>query len=346
MPKGLLNYYRFTELDQKRHPFVSRVLSGLSSNKIKKELEEIGQTKLTKKISSWVSDYNSVGKRTIFVWQWISFVVPLITLKEIDSEDRDSVIETKIYILSLITYFLNDIADNLKSKKLLMAVSTIFLGNHSSIKIESFNREERKIVSLAKKHWLKAITMIKEYPLHKDFEDIFQYDLLKVISANLHDYLSVKEKFFLNEDELYSITPYTIAAMPCLDIDLMTCPRFNKEELGLLREFILNYQKAMRLSNWLATWEREIIEGDFTSLVVQRSLNKKIITDKEISTKKKLAIGKIKKSDIEKEILKEWDGYYKEINSSTKKIKSLDLAHFVESLEKIISLELASKGYR
>ena len=107
-----------------------------------------------------------------------------------------------------------------------------------------------------------------------------------------------------------------------------------------------------RIGNWLSTWEREIRENDFTSGVFAYAIDTDVITVDDLTKEDKFKIvNKIKKVQIEKKLLKEWEDNYlliKKLGKKilAKKIQGFNLNKSLQKLEKFIIFHLTSKGYK
>jgi hypothetical protein len=63
-------------------------------------------------------------------------------------------------------------------------------------------------------------------------------------------------------------SPYNMGMVAAGMIDLMASPIFNKNELGVFREFLIKGQRMGRIGNLISTYERELNEKDVTNEIM------------------------------------------------------------------------------
>jgi geranylgeranyl pyrophosphate synthase len=108
-----------------------------------------------------------------------------------------------------------------------------------------------------------------------------------------------------------------------------------------------------RIANWIATWEREVKENDFTSGVFAYALKNNAISLELLQDNKGKnvykIINKIKKSKAEAYFLREWEKLYNEVNSLikilNKKDKSLEASRLLQTIKKLTFLHLINKKF-
>ncbi len=102
-----------------------------------------------------------------------------------------------------------------------------------------------------------------------------------------------------------------------------------------------------RIGNWLTTWEREVKEQDFTSILIPYSLRKSIISKEDVTSSRiEDLIVKIKNSDARKEILKEWENLYKEADKKGKRISSIDNDFILGKFEYLLTMHFITENLK
>jgi len=139
-----------------------------------------------------------------------------------------------------------------------------------------------------------------------------------------------------------------------LDLDLMCSKqKIEFEKMGVLRECGLILQQMGRIGNWLSTWEREVLEKDFTGGLVATALKEGIISfslfRKSFSNlrERKEIIFKIKSAYLEKRFLQKWENLYLKIKREyTKRSKLISIPRVLKNFEFLLSMHLLSRGYK
>lgn len=342
---SLFEYYGFTKKDERKYPVISRILKQLTPERIRKEIEVIQRVKLPPELQKWVKEYEKVGERNEFLWKWIYKISEVTHLSCISKKYAKSLRNIKFFI-SMLIILLDDVADKIKNKKLLNGFSKI-LFKQTYIIYNQLNLKEKNYIELAIKLWGDIIERIKKYPRFNEFENTFKDELVQIFNGMKFAYLVHKKPHLINKRNYWLYFPHSMQVIMYSTFDLMCSPKFDFQELKQLKEILLQAQKMARIGNWTITWEKEIKENDYTSGVFAYGMDEKIITPNDLKKENKLEIIKrIKSSNIENELLKEWEESCYEIKLLNEKIKSVNIKRLLSALEKLLILELSSKYYK
>ncbi|MDF1498721.1 MAG: hypothetical protein P1P85_05230 [Patescibacteria group bacterium] len=326
-----------------------QILEKITPEIKEKEIEKINNLKLPKELRKWVDEYKKVGgERDDFIWKWTYFGMHLYTLSSVRKTDIEDVCILKT-INIIIDVLVDDIID--KRKNICMLEEAIncfsFEKNGTNFNKKKFDKEDLRYLSLVKDAWDYIERKIKKYPRYKEFKDIYIFDYRQFINSLRFSYLVLKNLYIINKTEFYIYQPANMFAMISMDIDLMNSPMFNINELGKMREVSWYSQEVLRIGNWISTWEREVRDADFTSGVFAYAIDSGFIKYNDLQKgKEKDIIKKIKNSKAEDELLKEWEWYYKKIESFDDKIKSVDVKKINKGLKKFLIMHLTSIGYK
>src|SRR5436190_1699888 len=167
---------------------------------------DIKSTEFSPYLEHWVEDYEKVGQRGRFLWQWCIKGLNLTTLPSVPAKLRDHVIETKMLSI-LYGTLIDDIADREQDREML-----------------------EMAIRLGTDEWL--------------------LDRLSMWNGRRKDYLEMIARFW--------------------------------EELGIAREIFWHAQRMGRIGNMLTTWEREVLDRDFTSGVFAHSLARGILAPADL----------------------------------------------------------------
>lgn len=323
---------------------VERILRQLTPQRVEKEIEAIQKIRIPKDLQRWVDEYKKVGKRDDFIWKMF------LRTKECNciltpTSYKNSLKKTR-FLITMFVVLLDDIADKNPNKNLfneLLKVPSV----NSEIKFNKLNQNEIKYLKFIIKVWHQINKLIKKFPLHKKFEEIFLYDIDQIINAMEYDYLINKSHYLINKTESWLYCSHTMKFITIISLNLMCLPNFDLSELGVIREIAWQIQKMARIGNWISTWEREIKEKDFTSGVFAYAISLNVINVHELENiNVSEIIKRIKKSKVENELLKLWEYCYDKISKIDKKIKTVEIKKVLHYLENLLMLEIISKEYK
>ncbi len=326
---------------------IEKILKQLTPERIKKEIDEIQKIKLRPELKRWIKEYEKVGERSSFIWKWTYLGMKRVTLPSVVKKYRKSVwiIKTISIILNVL---IDDLADKRKNKKLL-EVALIICSPWTDVQINfsEFLQKDKDYLDLIEKLWKFLNRTIKTYPRYKEFKEFFLYDYQQFLNSMKYSYLINKNPHSINSTECEIYSAHNMQVIIALTIDLMCSSRFNNRELGVFREIGWKAQHMGRIGNSITTWGREVHENDFSSEIFAYSIEKGIVSIKDLEKgNKEKFIKKIKKSNTEKYFLKRWEEYYNDIEKLSKKIKSINVKKLLLGLESLMIMHLSSKGLK
>jgi len=111
-------------------------------------------------------------------------------------------------------------------------------------------------------------------------------------------------------------------------LDLMCSTDFDSKELPKIRKIFYFAQKMARIGNAINTYPKEVIERDVSSDMILDSLEKGTITfDEILGSKTQQLLDSISLQENEYDM--KWSEMLIQIRGLCKKIKSIDLSHYV-----------------
>lgn len=319
------------------------ILKSITPEVKKRETEKIQKIKLPAELQKWVKEYEKAGgerdkKIWLFVYKIIKDFFPFVAC---DKQYSKSLNETK-FLFTMFVIIIDDIADKKKDEELLNEIfKLIFYDNYTKSKdLEKLPLFVLYIIEHIKRE-------IKKYPFFEDFKELFYFEIIQIFNSMKFAVLVDKYPFVINKIDYRAYFPCTMQVMAYGMLELMCTPnKLSLKELTEIRSFFSVVQNMTRIGNWISTWEREIYEEDFTSLIFAYAIDYNItdVSDLKRNNKSKI-IRKIKESNIEKKLIEEWKDYYQEIcnNKKTKK-KWINTEDFLTKIEKLLVLQVATKS--
>lgn len=323
---------------------INKILNKLKSKDIDNEVKIIENLKLPKNIEKWVREYEKVGEREYFIWQWLYKMFPIIQIPVAQERHKESLLEMKI-LITMFVIQLDDAADKEQKWKLLQELLKIIRGDE--IEIKKLSLKDQKYLLFTKKLWSYIDKEVRKYPYYKELKKILYYDLNQVINGMEYACLVNKNFYLINKTEYWLYLPHNMTFMVYLTVDLMCSNEKIIKKIGLIREIMWESQKIGRISNWVTTWQREIEDRDFTSGVFAYAIEKNVLDPDQLKTlSKNKIIDKIKKSNIEKDLLNELEISYNIIKYNKKRISPINIDNFISGLEYLLLVDLVSRGYK
>jgi len=323
-------------------PVVDKIFKQLTPERIKQEVEAIQNVELPEELQKWVDEYNKVGDRDPFIWKCVYKFASYGTLPCVMEKYQESAYEIKI-IGMLFVALADDLADKYRNKELLDEILRIPFNQNFQIP-KSFSLDHQQYLQSAQKIWGFLQQSIRRCPYYNNYEKLFEFDYNQVFNSLKYGYLVSQNIHLLNMEESYAYLPYNMQVFVNATIDLMCIKTFDITESRGLREIIRNVQIMARISNCLGTWERELGDNDFSSLIFVHALQNDIITLEELQEKNEKAIKeKISYSNCEGYLFSEWEKYYKKAEILGRNIHSVDIPQYLKGFEEVLKMYIINQ---
>ena len=277
------------------------------------------------KLSSTLKIYKRVGKRNIFLFDWLLYMWENLSFSSVSPSyiAKLAILKTKIAILDTLW---DDLADS-SDKKFTVILNEIEKMLEQREFIEKANLTDVQI------NYLDAILeiyddimeAISNLPRYAEFQDIIKWDFRQLNNSMQFAHLinMYPEVDNIVENRVYG--HHSMTVMICGMIDLMASPKFNTEELHSIRKILYVSQQMSRIGNMVNTYPREAVKNDISSEVATIALEKKLIKQNTEPEKKLKVL-----SGLLKEFDDLWLDYYNEIKKAGKYVKSVDMKQFLE----------------
>jgi len=343
--ESLLSYYNISKTERKKYPVITNILRELTPMEIKNRIKKAKEIELPIELQKWTKAYKKVGVRDDFTWKRTFRHSGLVNLSDVVLVEDQKFLQNTKFFMFMFIILLDDVADILQNKKLLNEILKIPF-EEKYIEFNKLNKKEKEYLKFTVKVWKKLNKRIKACPRYKEFKEMLEYNIRQLLYGRMYGYVINKKPFLINKTECRSYLPASVCSMQVLSnfiIDFMYSDSLLTEEFGKIREVVWRAQEMTRRGNWTSGWTREIKENDFTNGVLAYAIDADIVNVNDLRKKNKEEImRKIKNSEIEKNLLKEWEENYQEINKMIGKIKKANIKKYLSGIEKLLILVLIS----
>jgi hypothetical protein len=302
---------------------------------------------LSADFQSWADRYAQIGRghRGQYLWQWCLHGLEAITLSCVEPSLVATLCDTKLMAV-MYGVLLDDVADCDRDAaflgRLTLASKDAALRNFSDLAPQ--RRAYAEFTCTLWDAWRERIAVC---PRSADFTELLDYDSDQVLNTLRYSYLVNADLRLINiaEHDLYS--PHNMQMMTFATTDLMCSPGFDPAELGALRQAVWHAQCMGRIGNLVSTWERELTDGDFTSGVFARLREAGRAAGREPAFDNHDAIRTaVRAGNVEDYFLRQWTEHRRCVQAMVPQVRSVDLRRLLSGLDRLIHMELASRGLK
>jgi hypothetical protein len=309
---------------------------------LEREREKIRETRLRPDVRTWVDEYSRLGRRPMYLWQWCQRGVQAVTLPCVPPEMRGPLCDAKV-LAGMLNVLLDDVTDQQRNGDLLKELLRISAGGTPDL--TAFDTVDREYGEFTFRVWREFWARVEEYPCFHVFRDLLCYDLEQLFNTVRYSELVNRNLCLLNlvEHDLYS--PHGMMITAFATMDLMCAPGFRIEELGRLRQTLWHAEWMARIGNLVTTWQREIADGDFTSGVFARAVvHGELGIDDLVPAQAERIRSVIAHGDYEGHYLRRWRYHRRQIRRMRPVLSCVDVDAIIRGLQRLLQMELASRG--
>lgn len=316
----------------------------ISNEELSSIVSDIKQVQFSPYLQDWIKAYESVGQRGRFLWQWCLKGVRLTTLPNVDPALRDHVIETKMLSIFFGT-LIDDIADREQDREMLQMAVGAPSEYWPVERLELWNGRRRAYLEMISGLWTELWNRCKTYPRFEAFEQLLKFDNDQILNAMRYALLANQCPGMLNvvEHDLYQ--PNNMQIMFMGTLDLCASPDFNQDELGITREVFWHAQRMGRIGNMITTWEREVLDRDFTSGIFAFAVHRGFLSASDLrSLPAHEIMSLLEEHDCQEHFIREWKHHRNQMERKARRVRSIDLIPYLRAFEALIKLHLGSRG--
>ena len=306
--------------------------------------EDIRKVEFSPYLLKWIEAYESAGQRGRFLWQWCLRGVDLTTLPCVLPELRQHVIETKMLSI-LFGTLIDDIADREQDREMLEMAISMASDDWSEERLELWDSRRRTGLEVIARIWSEVWSRCKIYPRFVEYEQLLRFDNAQILNAMRFALLVNQRPSLLNvlEHDLYQPHNMQIMFMPSLD--LTASPAFNLDDLGHAREVFWHAQRMGRIGNMITTWEREVLDRDFTSGIFAHAIHNKVLNADDLRNLPAHEIMSLLESaECQEQFVREWTHHRDQMALKIRNVRSVDLSPYLQGFQELIKFHLGSRG--
>ncbi|WP_458205674.1 hypothetical protein [Haladaptatus sp. NG-SE-30] len=311
-------------------------------------LAHIEVTTLPNPVAELADEYEEVvGERDRFLWEWIYTLFPSFTLSCVPMEHAETA-RTQKTILTMFVTLLDDLVEMGHDRETFdEACQVPYRSDSVNLDREGVNVEQLQFIQRV---WDVFEREIETAPNHDEYRDIFDCDLRQTLTAIDYSYVVNEHVEIANMTGIEHYDPHNMLMFPYADVDLLFSPSFDTDDLATVRSVIWELQPMARIGNWTTTWERELLEGDYTAGPIIYGLENGIISTDDLDPNDEDAIARvaatIKEHGIEERFIAEWQRRYDAVTSRNTRAKSVDIDSLVDGMRTVLAYQLAARGQK
>jgi hypothetical protein len=295
-------------------------------------------------LQRWLRAYQRVGERGLYLWKWCLYGIELTTLPCVAASLRGANGEAK-FLAAMVNVLVDDVSDKAGNARLLAALLRRLQGG--PLELADLSRGEREYARLTARVWTAVWREVERFPRYAEFKELLEYDFAQLFNTVRYSQLVRNNLYALNIEEHDLYSPHGMMLMIFATLDLMGSPGFRREEVGRLREAIWHAEWMARIGNLISTWERELADGDYTSGVFAQAIAAGDLTVADLEAGRADRIKEaIERNRYEARYLRRWRHHRERIEAMRPKLRSVDLGHVLEGLDRLLRTELESRGLK
>ncbi|MBI2530138.1 MAG: hypothetical protein HYW05_03265 [Candidatus Diapherotrites archaeon] len=282
-----------------------------------------------KTLEHTVKLYKEVGKRNIYLFDWLLYMWENLYLSCVDLKCIDSLSTTKTKVAILDT-LIDDVADSTKIEDdFFLNELSKFAFERKYIEWNKLNQYQIKYIKNTLAVWDDIIETIKKYPRFEEFKRILEWDVNQVINSMKFAHLvnTVPNLNNLVENRAYG--HHSMTVIMCGTIDLMCSPSFDMRDFSKIRKVLYYAQQLARIGNMINTYPREINEEDISSEILTMAIEDKIIDSEKLKNSLRDKNNVVLITQLVKKFDEYWDDLYFKIKEVGRDIKSIDINEFL-----------------
>ncbi|ADB61263.1 hypothetical protein Htur_2385 [Haloterrigena turkmenica DSM 5511] len=290
-----------------------------------------------------------IGDRDRSTWRWFDAVEPEFRLSCVDDERGRHVRDAKVLATMFITV-IDDVAERHGDRATLEELLLVPFDSRPADPTR--DGVDGEYVRFQQELWDALLSQFRESSRAEEFEPLFRFDVRQALQSVDYSALLARYPGLAGERELQTYDVYNMMLFPFADIDLATSSGFEMRDLSAVRDVVAHGQRMARIGNWIATWERELAEGDYSSGVVVRALESGVVSVDELRALRRepseeavsVIAERIRGAGIEAAFVEQWRREYERGADYCGEIESIDVRAYLDGFVPIFRSQLARRS--
>ena len=282
--------------------------------------------------------------RDRFLWQWIYSLFPEFTVSSVADEHAGHV-RTQKTLLTMYVTVLDDLMETHGDRETFREACKCHRSGSDPDPTRSGVDAEK--LAFVGRVWETFDSGLAEAPRRGAFADVFAYDLDQTMNAVEYSAVLSDTPEMANLTGVRRYDSHNMVLFAYTDVDLMFSPAFDLADFGALRDLVWDLQEMARIGNWVTTWERELVEGDYSAGVVVTALQEGVVTPDELrECDPAVLVDRIRAADIEDRFCRRWQALHRSVTAREFGTDSVDLDALAEGMETVYEYHLATRGLK
>ena len=289
-----------------------------------------------------------IADRGRSTWRWFDAIEPEFRLSCVDDECGRRVRDAKVLATMFITV-IDDVAERHGDRATLEELLAVPIDARSADPTR--DGVDGEYVRFQRELWDALLECYEESPRAEEFAALFRFDVRQALQSVDYSALLGRYPGLAGERELRTYDVYNMMLFPFADIDVANAPGFDRRDLSAVRDVVARGQRMARIGNWIASWERELAEGDYSSGVVIRALESGVVSADELRAIRteptdavvEPIVERIRDSGIEAEFVDRWCREFEAGTDYCGEIDSVDVRSYLEGFEPIFRSQLTRR---
>ncbi|WP_137284793.1 terpene synthase family protein [Halorussus salinisoli] len=327
---------------------VTELVEAVTSSDGSAEVENISGHELPPEVQALIDEYDTfAGSRDSFLWKWVHRLTPHFTFSFVPDEHVTDVRTAKTLATVFIT-ILDDFLEKDRDKETFDEAAKIPCSAYE------MNAERAEVqteqLRFARRVWDELRNVLDGAPRSEFYFPLFRFDTEQAVNAIEYSYLLGRYPELGNYQELTVHESHNVMMFAYSDIDLMYSPALPTDDLAQLRRLVWQAQMMARIGNWVATWEREIHETDFSSGPVVYALEEGLLTYDELERLRDdpeyqdEVVERLRDANVDAAFFDRWQSHYEELQRLSEDLSSVDASSYVEGMETVLRYFIWGKG--
>lgn len=327
---------------------VPDLVEAVESSDSTADVEAIAEHELPPEVAALAEEYDRFeGARDPFLWRWFHWLTPEFTFSFVP-DDRLTEARTAKTLAGMFITIVDDFLEKDQDRETFdEAVKIPHATYEMNADRESVQTEQLRLV---REVWSALVDVLETAPRSVAYLPLLRFDTEQATNAVEYSYLLDRYPELANSRELRVYECHNIMMFAYADIDLMFGPEFPRSDLATLRQMVWEAQMMARIGNWIATWEREIHETDFSSGPVIHALESELLDYADLETLRtdpeyrETVIEQLRAENVEAAFFDEWQNHYEELERLSANLSTIDATSYVGGMEAVLQSFLTAKG--